>query len=202
MKKLLFILGVISLQITIAQEIKFGVKGGVNIASLSFESEEGMSKSPKIGFHVGGIVEIKLLDKFAVQPEVLFSIQGVKQKYSGSFFEAKVKTRLNYVNLPVLAKYFITEKFSIEAGPQISFLVSAKEHFEVTAFGDTVRETEDIKKYYETVDFGLGFGLGYVLESGIFFQGRYNLGLTDIAKNKEGKALKNSVFQMSVGYRF
>ena len=63
-----------------AQDVRFGVKGGLNIATLTGDVQDA---STKVGFHVGGFAEIKVSDKFAVQPELLFSTQGAKSDEEG-----------------------------------------------------------------------------------------------------------------------
>ena len=164
-------------------EVKFGPKAGLNIASLTEDNTKSLT-----GFHVGGFAEIMISDKFAVQPEVLYSMQGAKAD------EGDGKINLDYIAIPVMAKYFVAEGFSIEAGPQISFVTRA----EMSGGGETV----DVKDFTNSTDFGLNFGLGYSLPMGVMFSGRYNLGLSDTAKDNEGDAVKNGVFQLSVGYKF
>ena len=58
-----------------AQEVKFGVKAALNVASLTGDVED---VSSLVGFQVGGFAEIKLSEKFAIQPEVLYSAQGAE----------------------------------------------------------------------------------------------------------------------------
>lgn len=165
-------------------EVKFGPKAGMNIASLS-----GMDNTKSLfGFHIGGFAEIMISDKFAVQPEVLYSMQGAEAD------EGDGKFNLDYIAIPIMAKYFVAEGFSIEAGPQISFVTRA----EMSGGGETI----DVKDFTQSTDFGLNFGLGYSLPMGVMFSGRYNLGLTDVEKDNEGDAVKNGVFQLSVGYKF
>lgn len=90
-----------------------------------------------------------------------------------------------------MGKYYVTKGFSVEAGPQIGFLLSAK------------HEKLNVKDSFNTFDFGVNFGLGYKLENGLNFGARYNLGLTDI-NNIDGSSSKNKngVIQISVGYFF
>lgn len=140
------------------------------------------SKS-KAGFHVGALAEIFINEKFSVQPEILYSSQGVKGKGSDSS-----KNNLDYINVPIMAKYYVIDGLSLQAGPQIGFNVKAKS------------AGEDIKDLINTVDFGLNFGAGYEIAMGIFVDARYNLGLSKVAK--EIKSSKNGVFQLSVGYKF
>ncbi|MBN9283154.1 MULTISPECIES: porin family protein [Flavobacterium] len=162
-----------------AQEVKFGAKAGLNLSSIT-NLDGGKTRT---SFHVGALAEIKVADKFAVQPEVLYSSQGAKG-------EGDVSLKMDYINVPIMAKYYVADGFSIEAGPQVGFLMSAK------------LESVDVKDTFNTVDFGFNAGIGYELKEGIFFQGRYNLGLTNLAKESGDQSRKNSVFQVSVGYKF
>lgn len=92
-----------------------------------------------------------------------------------------------------MAKVFLTEGVNLQFGPQLGFVVSAK-----AKAGDI---EADIKDFVNTIDFGVGLGLGYELETGLNFGARYNYGLSNL--NKEGDAKNNnSVFQLSVGYFF
>lgn len=163
-----------------AQDMKFGVKGGLNSSTLS--GSEGAKSI--IGIHVGGFAEFKVSDKFYVQPELLFSMQGAK--YDGGTFN------LNYINIPLMAKYAIAEKFNLQAGPQIGFLMSAK------------AASVDVKDMTKSLDFGINFGAGYDLSENLFLEARYNLGLAQTQKElAPGEtAAKNAVIQLSLGYKF
>ena len=90
-----------------------------------------------------------------------------------------------------MAKYYVAKGLSIEAGPQIGYLFSAK------------NESVDVKDSFKKIDFGANVGLGYKLENGLNFGVRYNLGLSNI-NNVSGSSdkYKNGVLQASVGYFF
>ena len=192
-----------------AQEVEFGVKGGVNIATITGDVDDAKAK---IGFHIGGFAEIKISDKFSVQPELLFSTQGAKAEENfsenGFTYEYSEKINLAYLTIPVMAKLYVAEGFSLEAGPQIGFLMSAKNKVEgsTNSGGIVITESEevDIKDEANTVDFGLNFGLGYKFTENLSAGARYNLGLSDINKEVEdySGSIKNSVFQISIGYSF
>lgn len=209
MKRILFlIVAAATFTVSQAQEIKYGAKVGLNIASISGDVENNKSL---IGAHLGAFVEIKLADKFAFQPELLYSMQGTKIEYSESVpdyaYSYKEKNKLGYLNVPLMAKYFATEKFFVEAGPQVGFLISAKSDFEEseTFMGETdsFSGDVDIKSNLKSVDFGLNFGLGYEFTSQFFASARYNFGLSNI-NNVSGSSadLKNGVLQFSLGYKF
>ncbi|WP_138434500.1 porin family protein [Winogradskyella algicola] len=184
-----------------AQEVKFGAKAGVNLASIGGDAEDVDART---SFHIGGVAEIVISDKFSVQPELLFSSQGAKSEYTEDFgefgsFDVEEKIKLNYLNLPVMAKYYVAEGFSLEAGPQIGFLLSADAEVEV----DGESEEEDVKDEFKGIDFGLGFGAGYKLDNGLNFSARYTLGLANIAEDAgDDFSIQNNVFQISVGYMF
>ena len=187
-----------------AQETKFGVKGGINLHTITGDVNDDASS--KVGFQVGGFAEFKLSDKFAIQPELLLSSQGVKLEQSEPDFDYEFESKLNllYLNIPVMAKFYATEKFSIEAGPQIGFLLSAKSKFDETEDGITVSGDTDVKDSFESIDFGVNFGAGYDFTENLNVGLRYNLGLSNIAKTEDGDdtEIKNSVFSLSVGYKF
>lgn len=167
-----------------AQLVKFGVKAGVNFANqtgdATFDGDD-FDKEGITSYHAGLVAEIKLLDRFAIQPELLYSTQGATYKNAVSEF----KNELGYISIPVMAKFYLTDSFSLEVGPQASFLLSEKNDFDV--------------KDAETFEFGVNAGLGFKLTENFFVQGRYGLGLTEASKNAD---VKNSTVQLSVGFLF
>jgi hypothetical protein len=167
-----------------AQLAQFGVKGGINYANFtgtSFKTDAITS------FHLGLVAEIKLLDKVALQPELIYSTQGysIPGKTVAGIVIEDFQNELGYLSIPVLAKIYINDTFSIEAGPQASFLLSEKNKFDL----------ENTK----TFDFSLAAGLGVKITKRIFIQGRYLLGLSEVSKNADAK---NSVVQVSAGLMF
>ena len=165
-----------------AQDVKLGAKIGMNVSSVNGDPDNLDSKT---GWVLGATAEVSLTDKFSLQPELLYSQQGAKQR--GNFIYD-----LNYISLPVMAKYYIAKGFSLEAGPQFSFLVKDE------LISDS-NNAASANTNAENFDFSANLGLGYQLDNGIFFQTRYNLGLINFDKNPD---VKNGVFQMSLGYQF
>lgn len=193
MKKVLLAVAILAAGLTAnAQEVNFGAKAGVNFANVSGEDVE--DNITRTSFNVGAVVEFEISDKFSIQPELIYSAQGAKLEEES---DVDLTLKLDYLNVPVIAKFYAAEGFSLEFGPQVGFLLSAKAKAKI---GGDSGET-DIKDEFETVDFGLNFGAGYKLDSGLNFSARYNLGLSNVAKESES-SVKNSVFQISVGYFF
>lgn len=194
MKKIILsAMAVFTFGFTNAQETKFGLKGGLNIANQKFEAQgNSMTANSIVGFQVGGFAEIKVAEKFAIQPEVLFSTEGSKLKAEG----LELTFDLSYINIPVMAKFYPADKFSIQAGPQLGLLVSAKGKLNDGSKGD-------IKDGYKSINFGLNLGAGYEFTDNFLVDLRYNFGLSDIAENnEEGGKITGSVFSIAFGYKF
>jgi len=212
-----------------AQEFNFGAKAGVNFANIGGDAEDNDIKT---GLHVGVLAEYKLTSKFALQTEILYSMQGSKSEFSENEdfggFEVSIseenRLKLDYLNIPILAKYYLTDGLSIYAGPQVGFLISAETEFDISASQGvetfSENETIDVKSLYSTIDFGLTAGVEYELDMGIFFGARYYFGLSNIVDTEAAiedldleyfndflvttsdLSIQNNVIQLSVGYKF
>ena len=200
MKKVLFIAVVVLLGLgnVNAQEVKFGTKVGLNLSNFTGDLDDSDSK---IGFNIGAFAEISLSDKFIFQPELLFSSQGAKFEESDNNFSSEETLKFNYLNMPLMIKFAASDKFALEFGPQLGFLLSAKSKFEETFDGETFSEEVDIKDSVKSIDFGLNFGASFDVSENIMIGARYNLGLSDIIDSEDFK-VQNAVFSFSVGYRF
>lgn len=183
------------------QQVKFGPKAGVSFANLSKGSDFNDAKM-RTAFHVGAVAEIKFNDKFSLQPEVLYSAQGseITRGTNNAYVTSTIKN--DYINIPIMAKYYIVEGFSIEAGPQVGFLMKSETESTANVAGISAGGKVDTKSNFNSTDFGVNFGLAYDLPQGFFINGRYNLGLTDVVKDNKGDAVKNNVIQVGVGYKF
>jgi hypothetical protein len=184
MKKLLFI-SVTTLFVTLsqAQETSFGIKGGVNVSKV--DHDPGADFDSKVGAHLGGLAHIHISNQFAVQPEIMFSMQGGER--------GSTKAKLNYINVPVMAQFMFGNGFRVQTGPQVGFMVSAKH--------DNGDLEIDVSDQLETIDFAWSFGAGYLFPGGIGIDARYNYGLTNIYENNTIEQ-KNRVFQFGLFYQF
>ncbi|WP_396178188.1 hypothetical protein [Flavobacterium sp.] len=98
-----------------AQETKFGVRAGVDLATVEQTATVGgltvSGKASETGFFVGGFASIGITESFAVQPEVLYV--AIKD--------------FNMLTVPVLGKYAVAEKIHLMAGPSFNYLLDAEE---------------------------------------------------------------------------
>lgn len=206
MKKLFVaVMALLSFGISFAQQesksgsdIKYGAKGGLNLANIV--GDDAGDANNYVGFNAGFFVEIPVTDKLIFQPEILYSAQGSKSEGIVDGYNVDATLKFNYINLPLMFKYQVANKFSLEAGPYIGFLTSAKLKFDVEGLGsDTVDMKDDVK----STDFGIGVGMNYEFSDVIFANARYQGGLTEIGDSEVGgNSVKNSVFQIGLGFRF
>lgn len=185
MKKL-FLVGALALFASMNAQ-QFGIKAGMNISSLNGDVENVKSK---VGFSAGVFAQFPISSQFTFQPEVLYSGQGAKGKEDG--FEATWS--IDYIAVPLMFKYNLAEKFSLEAGPQIGFLMSSK----LKGDGESV----DIKDEMKSTDFAINLGANYDIMPNLFIGARYSAGLTNIIKDSDDFKVRNNVFSVSLGYKF
>lgn len=177
-----------------AQKFDFGLKAGMNIANLKI-SMGGLSATSDdlFSFHGGLYGVLWTSERLAIQPEFIYSAQGGASSGGGGNFD------LGYLTIPVMLRYDFTPGVSIQAGPQVGFLMNAS------------TDGTDVKSVMASPDFGLAFGLGVDRPSGISFTFRYVIGLTNTLTDEfnsiisgfgiPGITMTNQVMQFSLGYR-
>jgi hypothetical protein len=212
MKKSMLMICTLFLSVTITaqtQKVKLGLKAGLNISNLAIDENE-LNSSSKTGFTAGIMVEIPIVKNFSLQPEVLYSQQGTKS----SFFDPDVINSnykstidLNYLNIPVMLKYYVLKGLSVQAGPQIGILLKANNKYQDNFLGYENQESFNLKDYSSGIDTSVNFGLGYQFKDKFYADLRYNISYSSVFK--EGDAnhfinsdMKNRVFQVTVGYFF
>ncbi len=155
-----------------AGHVNLGIKGGLNVYNI--HNDNGTKYDSRTAYHFGLLGHIHIDSQWAVQPEIVYSIQGTKNEF-----------KLGYINVPVLLQYMFDNGFRIQAGPQIGFLVSA-----------------DNRDHFNPIDVGASVGASYVAPStGFGIDARYNLGLNNIHKSSAAN-LTNRGVQLGVFYIF
>jgi len=179
MKKLVFLSTVLTVSVLGANaQVQLGFKAGANFATIT----DNTGGKLMVNFNAGILAKIPLTEALSLQPEAVYSGQGVKG--SGG------KISLNYINIPVLLTYTLPEGLFFQTGPQMGFLLSAK------AKGDD-GTSEDLKPLFSSTDFAWVFGTGFLFPDTNFgLNARYNLGISSLGK--DGGSSKNSVFQIGI----
>ena len=203
MKKLFLGAAIAMSSLTFAQQ--FGIKGGMNVSSLSKDSSLS-DQGSKIGFNGGLFMNAPIAENFSIQPEFLYTQMGEKYDYTQPITGDRISgaTHLDYVALPVMFQYNATPSFYLEAGPEFGLLVSAKDKQKNETTGQTIAESSNYKDNLNNFNAGIGLGAGYYFTPNVGLTARYVAGLTDIYKDGEnsGDAVKNNTFQVGLAYKF
>ena len=193
----LILAGVFSSVVATAQTPRMGVKGGLNISNLYVDDVD--DENARIGFNIGVYGQLLSTDKFALQPELLFSTKGAEFESDG-LIDQTAKFNLNYLDLPVLAVIKLGESAEIHLGAYAGYLLSANISYD----GDLGSGNEDLDRdNFRSFDYGLvgGFGLNF---SAIQVGTRYNLGLAKIADGDVAESIlgdaKNSNAQVYIAF--
>jgi hypothetical protein len=193
-KTTLFIVLLIAVasQLASAQaQFAVGIKGGLNFANLDASKSVGETYDSRTGYHAGAFALIKL-GFIGIQPELIFSRQGSKYTFNATKYDANY----DYINVPIMAKFYLPLGLNLQAGPQFGFLTKAE--LKQTAGSGS----QDLKSYSKNADVAIGLGAGWDLPFGLTVDARYNLGVSKINDTSGTSGdVKNRVFQVSVGYK-
>lgn len=198
---------------SLASGIKAGLKIGVTSAKLhgddvgDLEDLFGEDLKSRIGFSVGGFITFNISEMFAIQPEVLYTMKGLRYEEEIFGETLKVWMKLDYLEIPVLVKIIFPSPGGVNpylfAGPAVAIKLSAKVKAEIA--GES--EEEPIEEGLKSTDFGLVIGAGVDFGFGASGMGkmtldvRYSLGLSTIS-DFEGDDVKNGAFSLMVGFSF
>jgi hypothetical protein len=166
---------------TQAQFLSLGVKGGLNVATLSNSGDDS-----RISGQLGFYLHTKIARGWAFQPEILYSGQGSKY-WDG---DVHYTTALNYINIPLMFQYYPISRFYLEFGPQLGILVAARDK-------GPHGYNADISSGIRKTDATLNLGAGIKVTDQLGFYMRYGLGLSDVTPD-DNYSYSNRVFQLGV----
>ena len=165
-----------------AQKVNFGVKAGLNLSTWSYDDA-----SLRPGFHAGGFATVQFSRMFAVQPEVMYSMEG--SAYEGeldafgfSLANAEVTSTVHKLNVPVMLQFTPISMLTIEAGPQFGFNLAVSHHIKsnIAVIGEIERDVDVDKKNYNTFEMGIAAGLKLNLTRNMAIGARYVYGISPI----------------------
>ena len=160
-------------------------KLGIGSGHISGEWTGGGEAKGKSGFVFGAEGEYYLSPKFSAALGVNYAEQGWTLEFSGGSDE---KVKLNYLNVPLVANYYVAEGLALKAGVQMGFLLGAKV------------DDVDYKENCKSTAFSIPVGISYEFEN-IVVDARYNIGATKV--NKYGSKDQRSDFLLvTLGYKF
>ena len=190
----------------------YGIQAGTNYAWYTPRflnpNTEDIRYAGKVGLYIGGFVNFKMSDKLRIQPSLLFAAQGskfinenveVRQNSNdpATEFDFKFNIIESTIVLPVVVQNYLSEKFFIEAGPQVGYIFSLKDK----SVGDTLPGTQNDGtgnlSNNDKLDLGLLVGLGYKLNENFGLNSRYYFGVIE-----RNNGLKSSVVNLGIEYSF
>ena len=188
--KFLFIFAAILLSNAMMAQFHLGIKAGANITKVDGESFKDQFR---YGYHLGGFAEVRMGNKFVLQPEVLFNQcatrldSSYKNVYDG-VFGGNSNIKLNYLSIPIVINYKLIGSFlSLQAGPQFGVLIDQSKTV-LQNGGDAFKKG----------DFSMLAGLQFKILA-LRINGRYAIGLNNISDLPDDRKWKNQGFQVSVG---
>lgn len=163
-------------------------KIGLNVSNLSNYDDSDY----KAGLVAGVEAEYHINNWFAISGGLLYSQQGADYTNKSNHFQSKFTTKLDYLNIPILANFYVAKGLSLKAGVQPGFLLSAK------------NDNTSIKAVCEDFDFAIPVGISYEYK-GFCLDARFTPSVTSVFNN-DGRdysdKAKNEVFSMTFGYKF
>jgi hypothetical protein len=163
-------------------------KVGIGIGSLdgTWTTVGGVDRKSRIGFLAGAEAEYYTNEWLGIAAGLNYAQQGWKLEGGGTSTTCK----LDYLNIPITANFYVLQGLALKTGVQLGFLLSAK------------AESLDIKDAYESVNFSIPIGLSYEYENFVF-DARYNIGVSTVNKNSTSDNKYHSgLVQFTIGYKF
>ncbi|WP_395052951.1 porin family protein [Flavobacterium sp.] len=183
------------------QELKFGLKAGVNFANVYDEEGEDFVADGKTGFAAGAFVSIPLGQFIGFQPEVMYSQKGFKQSGSVLGQNYEFKRTSSFIDIPLQLQIKPLEQLTFLVGPQYSYLLDTKDEFNNSS--NTTTQPDVNSDNYKKNIFGFVVGADVNLEDFVI-SGRagWDISKNDTDGNNTEPRYKNQVIQLTLGYRF
>ncbi len=203
-----------------------GYDKGLRLRHIYSDGTEEAQETTAASYYIGGLVagaeaSYQVSKHFAVSAGLLYSQQGADRQgdlnVTGATYSDKCQMKLAYLNVPVLANFYVVKGLALKVGVQPGFLLSAKENVRITATGAAAHldrhEKVDAKKSCKTFDVAIPVGISYEFHN-VVLDLRYNIGMGDVFKGNlpsdgekskvavGSKSNKNQVLQLTLGYKF
>ena len=175
-------------------QISYGLKAGMNFANVAIDADEAPSPDGRVGVLAGMFATIPMPWRLTLQPEAIYTVKGASFEFEG----LETNYIVDYVEVPVLARFRVLKSAYVLAGPSMAFRVRARNRI---AFGGSTEEI-DLDADVETFDLGVVGGVGIDIGRWLV-DARYTYGVSDTDKDTSDEVkIHNRAFSLSAGFRF
>ncbi len=204
MKKLLTLSIVLALATSMAsaQGLRIGLAGAINSTWLFNKNVSDAGDELNYASTFGGTVGVNGVYSFSettgLSVGILYS--GHNQKYEDDPSTYEAKTKLSYLDIPILFRLQSPSGPYFEVGPQIGILMGAKADFSTKPASGFDFSDLDVKEFHESTNIAIVFGFGVDIEASeniVVSTGlRFGYGFTDVMKDDKepGYEPTNRVF--------
>jgi len=160
--------------VAMSQDILYGVRGALNVSNVDFDPDADFENKHRNGFAFAGFVDFSLSDDLSLLTELQWSAEGAEER----------NLRADYLKLPILLRFAISDDLLLGVGPQISL------------------KTWEYEDAFSTFAFSGVAGLEYMITDELFLDARYYYGITNILEDDVTDVeAKNHVIQFGFGIK-
>ncbi|RKD89857.1 porin family protein [Mangrovibacterium diazotrophicum] len=160
-----------------AQNFDLGIAAGFDRASLHLSNSAENNLTYEISsigtYNINGYLSFKDNGFWGLSVEPGIIRKGWNQSYNSN--DQKNKLRLYYLQIPILSDFYLSDRFFISIGPEIDYLISAKNKYD--------SNTQDIVKYLNRFELSGMIGISLKINEFVTTSLRYSHGLTEVSKD-------------------
>ena len=197
MKKLMMIAAMMVATLSANAQVEVGQVYLKPMVGATMAKMTGGDMKMKVGLVGGAELGIKVAEPFDVTAGVLCMMQGGKNKDTDLLKDAS--STLTYLNVPIMANFYVLPGLALKAGVQPGFLLANKTKWSDNESGKWVDYDTTSKDNMNKFDLSIPMGISDEV-SNFISDARYNLGLTKVGKNTDISS-KNSVIMLTLGYK-
>ena len=199
MKKVILAIAMVACSATSFAQHEVGsinIQPKVGFNATTYDKLENyFDKETKAGFAAGVEAEYFMTNKFALSAGVFYSQKGVKVKGKNEYNDVKMTCEVDYIDVPILANFYVWRGLALKVGLQPAFKVRDKTKMDAPK-ASYDRTTFD--HAYKSFDLCLPIGISYDFGN-LSVELRSSPGLLKAVDHKD---YTNVVGQLMVGYKF
>lgn len=160
-----------------------GIRGGFSIGRLwGFNDlDEYIDEPSGYGFGFGAQVRVEVSDILHFTPEFTFSHLKTSHKDE----DVKITYKQSYLDIGLLMRAIVFDRFFIIAGPQVSFNIGSEtqigeEEIRIPGLEGTYHNDTPQKIEQTGAEFGLNIGAGFMIFDRLSLDFRWYIGLTEL----------------------